>query len=144
MDKKNSKISFIGIAMGAVALLLAMTHFWVGPFSSPPPIEQTIAEKAVAFKDAAVAAIKGEEQKPPERPSNMDIDEILQLVTAILGGLAIIFAVLGYARNEPLRVAGGAAILGGFAIAFQFAVLALGVAAFLILAFILLSTIGIS
>jgi hypothetical protein len=43
-----------------------------------------------------------------------------------MGGLAIILGVIGYATREPLRVAGGSVVLGGAAIAFQFAVLALG------------------
>lgn len=143
MDKKNSRISFIGITMGAAALLLAITHFWAGPFSPQPAFEQTVAEKAVAIKDAAIAALKGEEQKLPEKSTGMDIDEMLQLATAILGGLAIILAVLGFAKNEPLRAASGAALLGGAAIAFQFAVIALGVMVLAVFVFIILSQIGI-
>jgi len=74
---------------------------------------------------------------------SMDTDKILNLGTAILGGLAIILGVLSYARKEPLRVAGGAAVLGAGAIAFQFAAVALGIIVLVILVSAVLSQIGI-
>ena len=70
--------------------------------------------------------------------SRWDIDKIVDVVTAILGGLAIIFGIFAFIRKESLRVCGSAAILGGGAIAFQFAVIALGaIVAAIIIAVIL-------
>jgi len=143
MDEASAKFGFTGIAIGAIALLLALVHFWAGPFSPQPSLEKTVAEKAVAIKAATLAALKGEEPETPVKRSSMDTDQILSLATAVLGGLAIILGVLGYARKEPLRVAGGAAVLGGSAIAFQFAVLALGAIVVAILIAAVLSQIGI-
>jgi hypothetical protein len=143
MNNQSSTFSFTGIAIGAVALLLALVHFWAGPFSPQPTLEQTVTEKAVAIKEATIAALKGEEPVKIKQKS-MDTDEILRLVTAVFGGLAIILGVFGYAKKEPLRVAGGAAVLGGSAIAFQFAVLALGAIVIAILVAAVLSQIGIS
>ena len=143
MNEKSSKFGFIGIAIGAAALLLALVHFWAGPFSPQPTLEQTVAEKAVSIKEATIAALKGEEPVKVKR-KGMDADEILRLVTAILGGLAIIIGVFGYAKKEPLRVAGGAAVLGSVAIAFQFAAVALGAIVVAILVGAVLSQIGIS
>ncbi len=51
---------------------------------------------------------------------------MISIATACLGSLAVIFGLFGYAKNEPLRVAGGAVVLGGSAIALQFAALAVG------------------
>lgn len=34
MANTSSKFSFIGIALGAAALLLAITHFWADPMAS--------------------------------------------------------------------------------------------------------------
>jgi len=116
-------------------------HFWAGPFSPQTTLEQTVAQKAVAIKKATIAALKGEEPVNVSRKS-MDADEIIRLVTAILGGLAIILGVYGFARKEPLRVAGGAAVLGGGAIAFQFAAIALGAIVIAILVAAVLSQIG--
>ena len=31
MEKNRSTIGFIGIAVGAIALLGAIVHFWIGP-----------------------------------------------------------------------------------------------------------------
>lgn len=143
MDKQSSKFGFIGIAIGSLALLLTLVHFWAGPFSPQPTLEKTVAEKAVAIKKATIAALKGEEQQVPVRQSSMDTDKMVSLATAVLGGLAIILGVFGYAKKEPLRVAGGAAVLGGSAIAFQFAVLALGAIVLAILIAAVLSQIGI-
>jgi len=143
MEEQGSKISFIGIAIGAMALILAIVHFWAGPFTPQPTVEQTVAEKAVAIKEATIAALKGEEPVAPVKRSSMDMDNIASLATAVLGGLAVILGVIGYATKEPLRVAGGAALLGGSAIAFQFAVLALGAILLAILVVGVLSQIGI-
>ena len=74
----------------------------------------------------------------------MNTDRALSLATALLGGFAMIFCVFGYAKKEPLRVAGGAAILGGSAIAFQFAVVALGAIVLALLVGAVLSQIGIN
>ena len=144
MGEQNSNISFTGIAVGALALILAMVHFWAGPFSPQPTLEQTVAEKAVSIKEATLAALKGEEPAPPVKREGMDADQIVSLATALLGGLAIILGVIGFTKKEPLRVAGGAAVLGGGAIAFQFAVLALGAIVLAILIAAVLSQIGIS
>jgi hypothetical protein len=143
MSKQSSKISFTGIAIGAVALLLAVVHFWAGPFSPQPTLEQTVAEKAVAIKEATLAALKGEEPVVPVQEKGIGTDQIVSLATAVFGGLAIVLGVLGFAKKEPLRVAGGAVALGGSAIAFQFAVLALGATVLAILIAAVLSQIGI-
>lgn len=135
MDHRKSILSFIGIALGAGALLLALVHFWAGPLSPQPPVEKSVAEKAVAIRDATLAALRGEDAPAPEPPrASYDLDRIASLATAVLGGLAVILAVVGYALKEQPRVAGGAAVLGIAALAYQFALLALGV--FLIVALV--------
>ena len=55
MAEKRSTLGFTGIAIGSIALLLVLVHFYAGPFSPQPTIETTIAEKAVSIRDAAVA-----------------------------------------------------------------------------------------
>ncbi|PAU89806.1 hypothetical protein CK507_02755 [Pseudomonas sp. WN033] len=144
MDDRKSTLSFLGIGVGAVALMLALVHFWAGPFSPKPSLEQVVAEKAVAVRDATVAALKGEVRPAPVQSSvNRDLDWIASLATTILGGLAVILAIVGIALKEPLRVAGGAAALGVGAIAFQFAALALGVLVLVILVSAVLGSLGV-
>ena len=36
MEESRSAIGFIGITVGAVALLMAIVHFWMGPISPQP------------------------------------------------------------------------------------------------------------
>ena len=138
-ESRTPRISLGGIAVGGIALLLAVVHFWGGPFGQPKSVERTVAETAVAIRDATVAALKGEEieERAPER--TFDIDRALMLSASVLGGIALILAIVGYAMGEPARAAGGAAILGAGAIAFQFAIVALGA---IVLAILVAAVIG--
>ena len=139
-EKTVPRISLGGIAIGGIALLVAVVHFWAGPFAPQKSVERTVAETAVAIRDATVAALKGEEIQDRAPDSNsFDIDRTLMLSASVLGGIALILAVVGFAMGEPARAAGGAAILGAGAIAFQFAVVALGA---IILAILVAAVIG--
>jgi hypothetical protein len=143
MEEGRSTIGFIGITVGAVALLLAIVHFWMGPISPQPSVEKTVAEKAVAIKNATIAALKGEQVEEKPAPRSIDLDQAMRLATSVIGGLALILGVVSFAKREPLRVGGGAAFLGGAAIAFQFAVIALGAIVLAILIGAVISQLGI-
>lgn len=142
MAGMGSKLGMIGIICGAVALLLALVHFYAGPFAPQPTLETSIAEKAVEIRDATVAALSGEEIEKKAFTSEMNLDQAVQVFTAVLGGLAVILGVAGWARRESKRVAIGAAFLGAFAIAFQFLGVALGVIVFAIILGAVLSQLG--
>ena len=143
MEKRGSPIGFFGIAVGAIALLMAIVHFWAGPFSPQPSLETTVAEKAVAIKNATVSALKGEKQDEKVLPSDIDLDQGLSILNGVLGGSAMILGVVGFARGEPLRVGASATVLGGSAVAFQFAVVAVAAIVGAILIGAVLSVIGI-
>ena len=143
MEEKRSTTGFVGIAVGSIALMMAIVHFWMGPFSPQPSVERTVAERAVAIKHATIAALKGESTKEKAPPKNIDLDQGVRIATSVLGGLAVILGVVSFAKREPLRVGGGAAFLGGAAIAFQFAVIALGAIVLAILIGAVISQIGI-
>ncbi|WP_415884867.1 hypothetical protein ACMXYO_09320 [Neptuniibacter sp. QD37_6] len=117
---KNSKYGMLGIVVGALALLLALVHFWAGPFSAQPTLETVVAQKAASIRSAALDALTGKEPVNESAVVHWNADKISDVVTAVLGGLAVIFAVLSLVQKEPSRVAGGAAVLGISAIAFQF------------------------
>jgi len=142
MAESTSRLGSIGIICGSVALLLALVHFYAGPFSPQLTLETSIAEKAVEIRDATVAALRGEEVEKKTLGSEMDLDRVVQITTAVLGGLAVILGVFGYARHESKRAALGAAVLGAFAIAFQFLGVALGIIIFAILVSAVLSGLG--
>ena len=143
MDEKTPTLGFAGIGVGAIALMLALVHFWAGPFAEQPSMEEFVAEKAVSIRDATIAALKGEEIEAPPAENSFDIDRVLDVLTSVLGGLAVILGVIGFARKEPLRPATGAAVLGGGAIAFQFAALALGMIVAVLLISAVLDSLGI-
>ena len=105
MEQFRSTLSFVGIGFGSIALVLAVAHFSLGPISPKPTLEQAVADKAVALKQATIAALKGTEA-PVARSRELDADRVLSTATAVLGALAMILGVVGYAKKEPLRVAG--------------------------------------
>ena len=119
MDDTNSKLSYVGMGIGSIALLLALVHFWAGPFSPQMSLEQTVAEKAVAIRDATLNALKGKKAPELQKRAAYNTDDFLSIGTAILGGTAIILGVFGFAKQESKRAVIGAGILGGGAIALQ-------------------------
>jgi hypothetical protein len=143
MKNRKSTIGFFGIGIGAIALLMAIVHFWAGPVTPQPSLEKTVAERAVAIKNATIAALRGEKVEEQAATHRIDLDQGLRLATGVMGGLAVILGVVGFAKRESLRVAGGAVFLGGAAIAFQFVIIALGVVLLAILIVAVLSQIGI-
>ena len=115
----KGKIALIGLAVGALALLMGLVHFWAGPFAPQKPVETSIAEAAVEIRDAAMRAMKGEEPPPPER-AEWNIDRTIETATGSFGGLAIVLAMVGFVAREPKRNVAGAVFLGASALAFQF------------------------
>ncbi len=142
-ETNTARLSMLGITLGGVALLLAVIHFWAGPFSPQPSLERTVAETATAIRDAAVAAVRGEELADAPQGNDYDLDKGIEILAAVLGGCAIILGAVGFARGEPGRAAGSAAALGAGTIALQFAILALGAIVLLVLIFALLSQLGL-
>jgi hypothetical protein len=143
MENNKSLLSFIGISIGSVSLLLALFHFYAGPFSPQPTLEDTVAEKAVAIRDTTISALKGEKREKKSTKLEWNLDKVTDITTALLGGIAIILGVLGFAKKESTKVAGGAAVLGASAIAFQLFTVALGVLVVVILVAVVLNQIGI-
>lgn len=101
MSQSSTRFGFIGIAIGGIALMLALVHFWAGPFSPQPTLETTIAEKAASIKNATIKALKGDEYRETYK-SNWDADKFATVSTAVLGGLALIFSIIAFAKQEPL------------------------------------------
>ncbi|MCP2002318.1 hypothetical protein EC843_10948 [Buttiauxella sp. JUb87] len=60
MPIKGNLFSFIGLLVGTLALLLALFHFWAGPFTThPATLETLVAEKTTSVREAAIAALMG-------------------------------------------------------------------------------------
>ena len=119
MATKQTKIGYIGLALGGAALLLAVVHFWAGPFAPQASIGTEIADKAAAIRDSTLAALKGEAYGQ-EAASPWNADRFTQIIVAVAGGLAVILGVLAFVQNAPRRLAGTAVSLGIGALVFQF------------------------
>jgi hypothetical protein len=133
MDDRSigNRYSCAGIALGAVALLLTVAHFWAGPFADAAPLEQTIATRIEGFRDAGLAAIRGEERTFGKGMlPRIDPDRALRIAAAVTAALAMVLAVVGYTRGEKPRAIGGAFVLGGVALTSQYAVAVLSVLLF--------------
>jgi hypothetical protein len=133
------KYGYLGIALGSIALLLALVSFWAGPFSPQPTLETLVAEKAASIRTAALDALSGKEVVSETYRAQWTIDKVIDVIIPLLGGLAAILAVISFVQKEPARVAGGAVALGVSAIAFQF--IAMYVMA-LLFVFLVISVIG--
>ena len=109
---------FVGLGMGAAALLIVFVHFWAGPFSPQQRAAVTVGEIAADMRQAAVRKLKGLPQpKPVSAP--WDSDRILSVVAALFAGIAVVAGVVGLVRRETWRPAVGGMALGIGAVAFQ-------------------------
>ena len=115
-----ARFGYISLVLGAAALIMALVHFWAGPFAPQPTLEEAVAETAVGIREAAINALRGGE-KPEPKPAEWDIDKTVSVGTAVAGGAALILALVGFVRHEPKRPVIAGATLGVGAIVFQFA-----------------------
>lgn len=114
----TSRFSHAALALGALALVLVVVHFFAGPFAPVQSTGTSVGELAAEIRDAGARALRGEAQPVAARP--WDADRILALVAAALGGLAVALGVVGFVQHEPRRAVIGGIALGSAAIVFQF------------------------
>ena len=143
-ENEKNTLGWIGIVVGSVSLVLALVHFYAGPFSPQPTLEQAVAQKAVSIRKATVAMLKGEEVEQPATRAKFDADRVTHLVVAVLGALAVILSAIGFAKKESKRVVVSALGLGVAGIAFQLLTIALGAIILAILIAAVLGSLGIS
>ncbi len=109
---------YVSIALGALALLLAMVHIFGGPFAPQPSIGTTIGEIAGDMRAAALRSLRGDAQPAPQ-PVGWDIDRVLLLAAPLLGAAAIVMAVVSALARDGWRLPTYGAALGVAAIVFQ-------------------------
>lgn len=120
MEGSRQTFGTIGIVIGGIALMLALFHFWAGPFAPQPTIDSYVAEKAASIRQKTIDALSGKDVKPESFSTKYDADKIAGVLTALLGGIACILGIISFAKKESIRLSGSAAALGVSAIAFQF------------------------
>lgn len=131
-----------GIALGGLALLLAMVHFYAGPFTPQQTLESLVVGKVVAIKESLLASLAG--HNIPEKISrpHYDVDRILKIVTAVLAVGAVVMGAIAAACKENPRAVSAAVMLGIGTLAFQIAMFAFGVIMAIFLIFLVLSLIS--
>jgi len=142
MKNIQNKLGYLGVALGAVALILALVHFWAGPFSPQPTFETAIADKVSAIRESTINALKGEEYRETIT-QKWHADRVIELSVALMGALAIILGIVAFIQKAPRRLAGGAAVLGAGAIGFQMFTFYIGVLLIIIVISAVLSEIGL-
>lgn len=118
MSKSNHGMK--GVIAGSIALILALVHFWAGPFNPEPTFESVLSDAAESIKQTTKRLVDGEPVASKADLSDLNIDKIIQIVVAVLGGIAVILAAFSFSNHESQRAAISAAALGVGAIAFQF------------------------
>ncbi|GKW12170.1 MULTISPECIES: hypothetical protein [Pectobacterium] len=125
---KKSKFSTIGMVLGALALLIAVSYFWAGPSTPDVTIEEQIAEKIVSIRDTTLNRLMGKAPPTQQPESSFNERRLVIAATSALGCLAIIFAIFGFSRRESARPCISAAMLGIAVIAFPFIISAINMA----------------
>ncbi len=117
---RKSGFGMLAVILGFLSFAAIVGLFFVGPIDPPPPIEVSIAQKAVDIRDATVAALKGEEYEARGNSRPRTLDDYLVYGGIGLALVAILSAVVGFLRHENLRPLVAGAGFGAMAIAFQY------------------------
>lgn len=142
MLRKNI-FGWSGIALGGLALLLAMVHFYGGPFTPQQTLESLVAGKAAAIKESLLASLTG--QQIPEKVSrpHFNVDRILKIVIAVLAVGAVILGTIAGVYKENPRAVNAAVMLGMSTLAFQIAMFAFSVAFSFIVVLIVIALVSL-
>lgn len=119
-----ARFGLLALVLGMLALTCSVGHFWLGPIESPPRLEDSIADQAVKIREKVVAKLKGIDTPPEVFQKSWDADQVAMATIAAGSLLAILLAVVGFVRHEPIRMVGSAAVLGGSALSLQYLVIA--------------------
>jgi len=115
----KAKYGFSGIAIGAIALSLAIFSFWSDPFPSSLTAEPTLKEKVISLKETTIDTIQGKPAKKTPILQRLDINKIVIIAISTLSIIAILLGVFSYINKEPIRVAISSVAIAVSAILFQ-------------------------
>ena len=111
-------LSYTGFALGGMALIMVIVHFFAGPFAPQQDLSVSLGELASDITKSAFRDFFGMAQ-PGAEPLPWDIDRILKAATGVAAALAILLGCAALLRHENRRAAIFAASLGVSAIAIQ-------------------------
>ena len=136
---RQNKISSAGMILGAIAFILGIIHFSLGPFSpSRGSVESVVAREVAAVKRGIIAGLKGDEAPVPVRRERPDMDKLLDNVGRGMAVIALGCAFVGGMRKENRWGVSGALFFGGATLAFHVLVFSIGLVCGIILLLLIL------
>lgn len=124
---RDNIFGWSGIALGGLALLLAMIHFYGGPFTPQQTLESLVAGKAAAIKESLLASLTGQQIPEKVSRSHYNVDRIVEIVIAVLAvGAVVLGAAAGGCKENP-RAISAAVMLGMSTLTFQIGMFAFGI-----------------
>ena len=125
----------VGVAVGLIAIAVALIQFWGGPFDpKPPSTGDKLNSKMERLKDNVVSTFKGEKADPPRVQNSFSIDKTLIYGSMSIAFLAVVLGIVAFLRREDKRFTQASIVIGLSGLAFHFLLVALGV--FIILAIV--------
>ncbi|MFK7752374.1 MAG: hypothetical protein AB8B51_07470 [Sedimentitalea sp.] len=118
MSKNPVLFGYFALLMSTLALILALVHVFGGPFAPRIGVEVGLAEFIGSLKDAVARKVAGDPDTLAQT-ATWDIDRFIHLSASIISAIALVFAMAGYLRREPVRVVAAAGLLALFALTFQ-------------------------
>lgn len=117
---KQNGWSSAGILLGAVALIMGLFHFTLGPFAARPSLESIVAEQVSAVRKGIIAGIKGVTPEVEKKKSaTLNIDRILNNVGPGLALAGLLCSFIAGIRGERRLIIYAAVVCGGVTLAFH-------------------------
>lgn len=137
---KHNRWSSAGIMLGAIALILGVFHFSLGPFTSPPEtLESVVAREVAAVKRGIMTGLMSKEAPEPVLRQRLNPDKILDNVGIGLAVVALVCAFIGGMRKESHFGVSGALVFGGATLGFHMLVFGIGLVCGIILLLMIFS-----
>lgn len=138
-------LGVIGILVGFLALAGAFLSPWIQDAIDPPakPLEETAVDFAERLTEAAAARIKGEVYEPDVATVEAKPSRFLFPAIIGLGMVAVGLGLGSLLRSEPKLVGQGAIALGVSAAVVQWSLLIAGALIFILLVWVVLSSLGV-
>ena len=139
-DMANNRFRWLAMALGCIALLIAIVQFGAGPFAPQKTVERSIAELAVNISREVVQVVKNKPATLEAR--TWSIDDMLTITGGVLAAGAIVFDAIGFVVRENRRPALVGVGLGVGVITFQLVTWVALLVAGLVLLWIVIANLG--